>query len=206
MMNNKRKHEESIFIEEVPESVLYNKKNQNDLIYIEDNNYKKRAKFLILLAIILIIIALLLSFFGLMYLNKERLAKENDSNNINIIRYDIFVSHSNNSYGGNIKSFANYNSKEKAFSYSFKVSNDNPVNIDYKVEVLDNNFGNSNLNLISYILLNNDEEIASGVLKNKEVNELTDVTIASHSVNNLVLKLWSSNVDKGFNFKINVVV
>ena len=206
MKNDEIKREETVFVEEVPESELYDKKNQSDIIYVEDDTYKKKAKILITIAIILIIIAVLSSLLGFLYLNQERKANEESSSSTNITRYDIFISHSNSNYGGNIKSFLNYNNKDKAFSYSFKVSNKNPVNIDYKVELIDNNFGNTSLNLISYSLLNNNEEIASGVLENKEVNKIADVTINSNSVNDLVLKLWSNSLDKGFNFKVNVVV
>ena len=206
MKNDEIKREETVFVEEVPESELYDKKNQSDIIYVEDNTYKKKAKILITIAIILIIIAVLSSLLGFLYLNQERKANEESNSSTNITRYDIFISHSNSNYGGNIKSFLNYNNKDKAFSYSFKVSNENPVNIDYKVELIDNNFGNTSLNLISYSLLNNNEEIASGVLENKEVNKIADVTINSNSVNDLVLKLWSNSLDKGFNFKVNVVV
>ena len=206
MKNDEIKREETVFVEEVPESELYDKKNQSDIIYVEDNTYKKKAKILITIAIILIIIAVLSSLLGFLYLNQERKANEESSSSTNITRYDIFISHSNSNYGGNIKSFLNYNNKDKAFSYSFKVSNENPVNIDYKVELIDNNFGNTSLSLISYSLLNNNEEIASGVLENKEVNKIADVTINSNSVNDLVLKLWSNSLDKGFNFKVNVVV
>ena len=206
MKNDEIKREETVFVEEVPESELYDKKNQSDIIYVEDDTYKKKAKILITIAIILIIIAVLSSLLGFLYLNQERKANEESNSSTNITRYDIFISHSNSNYGGNIKSFLNYNNKDKAFSYSFKVSNENPVNIDYKVELIDNNFGNTSLNLISYSLLNNNEEIASGVLENKEVNKIADVTINSNSVNDLVLKLWSNSLDKGFNFKVNVVV
>lgn len=206
MKNDEIKREETVFVEEVPESELYDKKNQSDIIYVEDNTYKKKAKILITIAIILIIIAVLASLLGFLYLNQERKANEESNSSTNITRYDIFISHSNSNYGGNIKSFLNYNNKDKAFSYSFKVSNENPVNIDYKVELIDNNFGNTSLNLISYSLLNNNEEIASGVLENKEVNKIADITINSNSVNDLVLKLWSNSLDKGFNFKVNVAV
>lgn len=206
MKNDEIKREETVFVEEVPESELYDKKNQSDIIYVEDDTYKKKAKILITIAIILIIIAVLSSLLGFLYLNQERKANEESNSSTNITRYDIFISHSNSNYGGNIKSFLNYNNKDKAFSYSFKVSNENPVNIDYKVELIDNNFGNTSLNLISYSLLNNNEEIASGVLENKEVNKIADVTINSNSVNDLVLKLWSNSLDKGFNFKVNVAV
>ena len=206
MKNDEIKREETVFVEEVPESELYDKKNQSDIIYVEDDTYKKKAKILIAIAIILIIIAVLSSLLGFLYLNQERKANEESNSSTNITRYDIFISHSNSNYGGNIKSFLNYNNKDKAFSYSFKVSNENPVNIDYKVELIDNNFGNTSLNLISYSLLNNNEEIASGVLENKEVNKIADVTINSNSVNDLVLKLWSNSLDKGFNFKVNVAV
>ena len=206
MKNDEIKREETVFVEEVPESELYDKKNQSDIIYVEDNTYKKKAKILITIAIILIIIAVLSSLLGFLYLNQERKANEESNSSTNITRYDIFISHSNSNYGGNIKSFLNYNNKDKAFSYSFKVSNENPVNIDYKVELIDNNFGNTSLNLISYSLLNNNEEIASGVLENKEVNKIADVTINSNFVNDLVLKLWSNSLDKGFNFKVNVAV
>ena len=42
--------------------------------------------------------------------------------------------------------------------------------------------------------------------ENKEVNKIAGVTINSNSVNDLVLKLWSNSLDKGFNFKVNVAV
>ena len=81
MKNDEIKREETVFVEEVPESELYDKKNQSDIIYVEDDTYKKKAKILITIAIILIIIAVLSSLLGFLYLNQERKANE-ESNNL----------------------------------------------------------------------------------------------------------------------------
>lgn len=209
MRNDDRKNEDFIFNEEVPESELYDKSNQSDIVYVESSERKTRVRILIVLAIILIILAIISALFGFIYLNNDR-KNATDNSDVNITRYDIFVSYSDSSYGGNIVSFKNYNSSEKAFSYDLKVSNENPVDIEYKVEIVDNNYAENkdSLNMISYSLINNNVEIASGVLENKEINTLADVTIDSNSTNNLVLKVWSNKIDNniGFNFKINVTV
>lgn len=207
--NDDIKDNNFVFEEEVPENMLYDKSKQNDIVYVESSKKKTRVRILIVLAIILIVLAIISALFGFMYLNE---ARENDVSNskTNITRYDIFVSHSDSSYGGNIASFKNYNSSDKAFSYDLKVSNENPVAIDYKVEVVDNNYdlNKDSLGLISYSLINNDEVIASGAFENKEVNTLANVTINSNSSNNLVLKVWSDKIDDNvaFNFKVNIAV
>lgn len=207
MKNDDRKNEDFMFTEEVPESELYDKSNQSDIVYVESSERKTRVRILIVLAIILIILAIISALFGFMYLNKAK--DDNGSSNVNITRYDIFVSHSDSSYGGNIVSFRNYNSKEKAFSYDFKVSNENPVDLNYKVEILYSNYteNQGSLNLISYSLLKNNEEIASGTLKETEKNVIADVMINANSSDDLVFKIWSGEIDKniGFNFKVNVV-
>ncbi len=208
MKNDFRKDEDFMFDEEIPEIELYDKKNQNDVVYVQSSEYKVRIRILIVLAVILIILAVISALFGFIYLDKD--IKNQEGADTSITRYDIFVSHSNSSYGGNIKSFKNYDSSTNAFSYSLKVSNENPVDIDYKVEVIDNNYdGNENvLNLISYSLVSNNIEIASGNFENNEVNVIKNVTIKSNSSDNLILKVWSDKVNDAvsFSFKVNISV
>ena len=208
MKNNFRKDEDFMFEEEVSEDMLYDKKNQSDIVYVESSEHIIRTRVLIVLAVILIILAIISSFFGFVYLGKDQ--QDNKETTTSVTRYDIFVSHSNASYGGSIDSFAKYNSLDNAFNYDFKVSNENPVDIDYKIEVIDNNYDKNSkyLPMISYSLFNNDVQITEGVFDSKEINVIEKVTIKANSSDSLRLKIWSTEIENniGFNFKVNVAV
>ena len=136
-----------VFQEEVNEDELYSKKNTSDIIYKEEDNGK--SKFLVLLAIILILVSILSAIMGFVFWDKD-LKKENG--NVAVTKYNLFIIHSNDLYGGSINSFSNYDSLSNAFSYKFVVSNSNPVTLDYSVELVNSNHDKDNVDmtLINY--------------------------------------------------------
>ena len=116
--------EDLIFEEEVGEEELHSKKNVSDIIYNDLDVRKRRTKFLIFLAISLIIISIISALMGFIFLDKD--LKEKKVNPI-ITKYDLFVTHSNSSYGGSISSFSDYRSLNNAYLYKFDVTNNNSI-------------------------------------------------------------------------------
>ena len=199
--------EDLIFEEEVGEEELYSKKNVSDIIYNDLDVRKRRTKFLIFLAISLIIISIISALMGFIFLDKD--LKEKKVNSI-ITKYDLFVTHSNSSYGGSISSFSDYRSLNNAYLYKFDVTNNNSIALDYLVEFINPNYGNDgvDMTLINYKLLKNNEIVSEGVLSNSMTSKLFNTEILSNSRDEYVLKIWSYKMDKKlkFDFKINVKV
>lgn len=199
--------EDLIFEEEVGEEELRSKKNVSDIIYNDLDVRKRRTKFLIFLAISLIIISIISALMGFIFLDKD--LKEKKVNPI-ITKYDLFVTHSNSSYGGSISSFSDYRSLNNAYLYKFDVSNNNSIALNYLVEFINPNYGNDgvDMTLINYKLLKNDEIVSEGVLSNSMTSQLFNTDILSNSRDEYVLKIWSYKMDKKlkFDFKINVKV
>lgn len=190
------------FVEEVDENVLYNKVNENDIIVANKN---AKVNVLISIAITFIVVAILLSFMGFFLLY-------NAGNSIFINetdKYDLFVTHSASTYGGEIKSFKDYNTLDRAYVYKFTVQNNNAISLNYDVELENVYFSEgTNYNLINYSLLNFDNEVAVGALENIRKNNLLSRSIGSNISDNYTLKLWSSEFksDTPFSFKININV
>ena len=199
--------EDLIFEEEVGEEELHSKKNVSDIIYNDFSVKRRRTNFLIVLAVILIIISIISALMGFIYLDKD--LKEKYNNPVTT-KYDLFVSHSNGSYGGSISSFSDYRSLNSAYMYKFTVSNNNSVNLGYLVEFINPNYGNDGVDmvLINYSLLKNNEIVSEGVLINSTSHQLFKTDILSNSSDEYVLKIWSYEIDKKlkFDFKVNVKV
>lgn len=199
--------EDLIFEEEVGEEELYSKKNVSDIIYNDLDVRKRRTKFLIFLAISLIIISIISALMGFIFLDKD--LKEKKVNSI-ITKYDLFVTHSNSSYGGSISSFSDYRSLNNAYLYKFDVTNNNSITLNYLVEFINPNYGNDgvDMTLINYKLLRNNQIVSEGVLSNSMTSQLFNTDILSNSRDEYVLKIWSYKMDKKlkFDFKINVKV
>lgn len=199
--------EDLIFEEEVKEDELYSKKNVSDIIYDDFSVKRRRINFLIVLAVVLIIISIISALVGFIYLDKG--VKEKYNNPVTT-KYDLFVSHSNSSYGGSISSFADYRSLNNAYLYKFTVSNNNPITLNYLVEFINPNFGNDgvDMELINYNLLKNNVIVSEGVLSNFSTSQIFNTDILNNSSDEYVLKIWSYDIDKKlkFNFKINVKV
>ncbi len=196
-----------MFKEEVPEGDLYSKVNVDDRIFEDKAVRKKRTTYLIVLAIILIICSILCAIFGFIYLDKQL---KDRINNPVVEKYDLFVGHSNSTYGGEISSFAKYNSENSAFSYNFYVSNNNPVDLDYSILLANLDYDNSKIDmtLIQYSLLKDNEVVKTGYLEDEKDNLLYEDTIKSNFTDNYTVKLWSDKLSKNnkFNFKINIGV
>ena len=194
-----------VFQEEVNEDELYSKKNTSDIIYKEEDNGK--SKFLVLLAIILILVSILSAIMGFVFWDKD-LKKEND--NVAVTKYNLFIIHSNDLYGGSINSFSNYDSLSNAFSYKFVVSNSNPVTLDYSVELVNSNHDKDNVDmtLINYRLLKNGKIVNKGILSNLVTNKLYNTDILDNSSDEYIIQMWSSEINKNvkFDFSINVSV
>lgn len=196
-----------IFKEEVKDEELYSKKDVTDIIYNNSEVRRKRTMFLIILAVILIIISIISAIMGFVYLDNDLKQK---NSNVVVSKYDLFVAHSNRSYGGEIASFSDYRKLDDAYSYKFTISNDNPIVLKYSVELINSNYGNDNVDmtLINYKLLKNGEVVSDGSLSNMMTNDLYSTDILNNSTDEYAIQVWSLELDKNlkFNFKINVKV
>ena len=209
-MNNNDDFEkgEVLFEEEVTDSELHSKVNTDDHIYVDNSNsIKGRITFLIILSVILMLISIASAIFGFVFkdgFNSDRKI------GVDVTEYNLFVTHSNSVYGGEIKSFSDHNSLEKAFTYSFYVTNNNPSNINYVVDLANLKFDESkiDMSLIKYNLIKNGGVVAEGNLENSMTNELYDTKISSDNIDKYEIKIWSDTINKkvDFVFKINIRV
>lgn len=199
---------ELLFDEEVKDDELHSKLGVDDHIYIEsERSITGRITFLIVLSIILILISLMSAIFGFVFKDSEYGKRDIG---VNVTEYNLYVTHSNNTYGGEINSFANHNSLDKAYSYSFYVSNDNPANLNYSVDLTNLKYDSNNIDmsLIRYSLIKNGEVVAEGNLSDSMTNEIYDTKISSDTIDKYEIKIWSNNITKKVNFvfKINIRV
>lgn len=192
------------FSEEVFDNDLHRMDEEDDLVYVKDVNHKKKLNILLVSAITLILCSLLLSLLGLVLADSD----DNVPANSDIVKYDLFVTHSNNYYGRNKVSFDDYSSLDKSLDYSFKIENKNTIDLAYKIKIYNPNFESDRIDmtLINYELLVNDEEFSNGKLRDMQDFVLIENNIHGGNSQNIVLKLWSSKVpkDRKFAFKVNV--
>ena len=197
--------DELIFKEEVADEELHSKLGVDDHIYVKKSFFG--APFLIGLAIFLILTSLLAAILGLIVFDKELTGRP-----IGVFHneYKLTVVHSNNNYGGTVKSFANYNNSGNSFNYVFHVENKNTVDLKYSVELENPNYGSDNIDQtkISYMLLKNKQVVKNGSLSNMKTNDLYKTTISGKSVDEYEIKIWGDNInnDLNFSFKINIGV
>lgn len=195
------------FDEEVSEKDLYSKVNVDDRIYVENNS--KRFKWLIIIIIVLLLVSFLSALYG--FLRLDNIAREGEvSGGVDVLKYNLFVEHSDSSYGGVIKSFSDYSSADKAFAYDFNISNNNPVKLNYTIDIVNPNFGTDNIDmsLINYSLIKNQSEIVSGTLNNASSFDVYSSDILSNVKDEFVIKLWSDKIvdNLEFSFRINIKV
>ena len=195
-----------MFEEEVSDQEVYDKSGHYDVIYKSSNS---KVKFLIVLAIILIIISIFSALLGFIYLDRDR---ENIVNNGEMVinHYDLFVSHSNQYFGGNLISFDEHRDVEHPYSYTLDVSNQNNIDIKYRIVLVTEGYSTDEIDMseINYNLFDDDNLISSGTLQEMEEMELANVTVNSNSIDNIKFDIWSSTIDKdlSFTFKINILV
>ena len=200
---NKVSSESLTFEEEVKDIELHSKLDVDDHIYIRDNYSKIRTIVLIIICGLLILVSLFASIYGFNLvgnkINNDRYEYKN---------YNLIITHSSRSYGGTITSFEKYDTKEKAYSYDFSVSNSNPIQIKYSVELFNPLYGSDgvNMKLINYSLLKNNKEVKSGLLVDALNNQIINSEIDSKEADNYTIRLWSNKIKKdlSFSFKINV--
>lgn len=189
------------YVEEVDEEQLYDKKNQTDIIYVNSSASNFKSVLLIVLTVILILLSLFSFIFGFSYFNKHV-----DSNET----YTLFITHSNDFYGGKDITFNNYNSPENSYNYDFNVSNSNDVSLNYKIQVENINFGSDNIdyNNINYSLWNYDSIVSKGKLVNEKTFDMISIDVGPNINQKFVLKIWSDNIDEDlkYSFKINILV
>ena len=192
------KTEELIFAEEVKEEELHSKLGVDDHIYI-----KKffGGPFLIVLGAILMLASLFSLLYGLFTSDSELNGRK-----IGVIhtQYKLLVSHSNADYGGTIDSFSQYNSSNDAYVYKFKVSNNNPIKLDYGIQFVSDT---SNVG-VNYQLIKNAQIVKKGLLDDDKKIDLYETSINSGSNDNYEIRLWSNSDSsiKNYSFKINVNV
>lgn len=203
-MSQKQKNdidaEELTFLEEVSDSELHSKLGTSDIIY-KDVGFSKRTKVLIVFAVLLILSAICSALFGFIYLDKE---VKDTKERINVVRYNLFVTHSSSSFGGNIESFENYNALNKAYSYSFSVKNDNSISLGYSIYFSSDDFVDKSL--INYQLLRNGMVVQAGNFVNSDVNKIFDTKIKSNGYDKYEIKIWSLKVPKSTSFKFKIDV
>lgn len=190
------------FVEEVSEHVLYDKKNQEDIIYKKSVVLGVKAKIIFIVLILLFLAVLSSLIFSLVFSNNTFFG------NSKLIVHDLYVTHSNKNYGGEIKSFEDYLTIDDAFVYNFDVKNSASVDLNYKVQLENLKFNNDiDFSSINYILLDGQEQVVSGKISNNKVVDIADITIDANDVDNLVIKLWSSDRSNKINykFKVNII-
>lgn len=204
--NNNISSSDLLFEEEVSEKEIINNFSKGSSVIYE---YKSKNYFLMMLFIVLILISLFSSLFAFLYMGRDR---NNIINNGEIVvnRYSLYVVHSNQYFGGKDISFKEYNSLENAYHYSVNITNKNDIDIDYNV-VLDNSFSendNVDMSKINFSLYNSNVLINSGVLENKDKINLSNIRVKSNDIDQLNLKIWSSDVNQDikFSFKIEIIV
>ena len=196
---------EETFKEEVPEEELHSKLGVDDHIYISRRKGIYGGSLLMLFAILLAFSALFATFYGLISLDSD-LGKRNIG--VTVDEYRLKVIHTNYDYGGKIKSFANYTSSNKYFSYKFSVTNENPIDLDYFISLkVKDKSDDLDLNLVNYTLLRNGVSVKSE--KMSEANgDIYSTTILKKSADDYEIRIWgdSSVKDSNLTFKINVEV
>lgn len=195
--------DEDIFKEEVPDEELHSKVGVDDHIYVERKSGIFGGPVLIFLAVSLALTALLSTLYGLLSLDNGLNRRD-----IGVItsEYHLTVIHSDDSYGGTIKSFKDYNTSNKYFSYSFDVTNKNSVDLNYSVAVSNNS--NVDISNINYELVKNDGVVKSGKLSNIKSNKIYGTTSLANTTDKYEIRFWSDSSDSndGFTFKIEILV
>lgn len=193
--------ENEIFDEEVSENDISLSNN-----YVVNKDKKSKQKWLFVLCLLLI----LTSLASFAYAFSRFSDGANRENEVNVIQYNLFVERFGSSYGGEIASFKEYDSLDKAFTYDFNVSNSNPVSLKYNLELVNSNFGldNVDLSLINYSLVKNNVEVLSGTLSNVFNMNLYETDISSNAKDEYTLKLWSNEIDDNmkYSFRLNINV
>jgi len=189
------------FIEEVSENQLHDKKNHDDIIYKKTFGSIFRARIILIFVSLLFLASLFALVFSFVFPNNVG----NGESKMTV--HDLYVTHSHESYGGNIESFQKFSSLNNAYVYSFNVTNSGSITLNYKVQLENLDFdSNEDYTSINYILLNNQEQVVSGKLKNNKKVTLGNIDIPVNSVDKLSLKLWvSDNNDVSYKFKVNVI-
>ena len=198
------KRNEEMFKEEVPEEELHSKIDVDDHIYVEHYSFFG-GRVITILAVILALTALLSTIYGLLSLDKNL-----DNRNIGVItdEYHLTVIHSDDSYGGKIKSFTKYNNSKNYYSYKFSVANNNGIDLNYDVSIKRQKQTTADISLINYDLVKNGSIVKSGKLSDIDVNKVYGTAVLSKTTDEYEIRFWSSNVNENasFVFKIEVLV
>lgn len=200
MMNEDDKY---TFNEDVDERELHSKLNVDDHIYMSKKSF---YGFPVLVALFILLLFSVITSLLFGFIN---LSKNNGNDVSNVDHYDLIVIHTNSSFGGNIDTFSKYNALNKAYSYDFAVKNTNSINIDYEVDLVNNdyNFKKLDMSLIRYRLMKNDVVVREGSLKNQKTNNLLKDVSSSNSEDKFKIVLWNYDGSKaGLDFKINIGV
>ena len=196
---------EETFKEEVPEEELHSKLGVDDHIYISNRKGLYGGSLLMIFAILLAFSALFATFYGLASLDSD-LGKRDIG--VKVDEYRLKVIHSNYDYGGKIKSFSNYTSSDKYFSYKFSVTNENTVDLDYSVSLkVNDKSDNLNLDLVNYTLLKNGVSVKSAKLSEAD-GSIYSATVLKKSMDEYELRIWGDDSvkDSSLKFKVEVVV
>lgn len=176
------KLDNDVFIEEIDaNSIVVNKEKNNKSIILVIFSF-------ILLAFVLIYILFRLGFITL--------------NSKQYISGNLFVVHSNVDFGDDITSFSNYYDYDNGFSYKFSVVNNNSN--EYMYEVILRPVDYKKNNIIYYAIIKDEIVLFKGEINAAEPFVLTTQNILPDKTDNYELRLWSSNENERFQFKIDV--
>ena len=187
------------FNEEVADEDLHSKLGVDDHIYVRKFF---GGPFLVALGVILILTSLFALMYGLFNSDKYL-----DGRQIGVTHseYKLLVTHTTKQYGGTIDSFDKYNSLDKAFTYSFSVSNSNPIQLQYGISLTSlNNLKDD----VHYQLVRNNQVVEEGLVNNKDTDTIYNTSISSSTVDKYEIKIWSNTKDSAqkYTFKVNVDV
>ena len=190
--------EELTFNEEVSDEELHSKLGVDDHIYIRKFF---GGPFLVVLGVLLILTSLFALMYGLFNSDKYL-----DGRQIGVThsKYKLLVTHTTSQYGGTIDNFSKYNSLDKAYTYSFSVSNNNPLQLQYGVSLTSK--GNLNDD-VHYQLVRNDQVVEEGLINKRESNTIYSTSISSNTLDKYEIKIWSNtNNGQNYTFKISIDV
>lgn len=171
-----------VFVDEISaDSIIVNKKKSSKKIIFV-------VIFFILLSILLVYMLFRLGFISL--------------NSKQYISGNLFVVHSNVNFGDEIISFNNYDSYDRAFSYTFHVVNNNNNEYMYEVKLRPINYEKSSS--IFYAIIKDEVVLFKGEIDSSDSIVLTTQNILPDKTDNYELRLWSNDVNEKLQFKIDV--
>ena len=193
MKENKNNHYENIN--------LYNEEAEEQIRYMKEEENKAKKRYILIFIFFFVALVCLGCGITSYYYKINSLSPHSiDVNN-------LFVVHSNTSFGSEINNFNAYTSEEKSYKYTFYVDNQNQKEVSYQVSVIDVEDGLIDKTKVGYALYKNNNLVFRGVLTNDRENILTTTKLNSSAIDNYELRLWGiSSIEGSYKFKVRVFI